>query len=120
MITVEMLKSLGACESELEVFEELFPEGTEVTEELCVRHALDFEWCWCSENLLSPAGFRKYNEVIEEAREEFYAVVNPSRQNYEINPNEYNRTKYFRILSQEAVKLEIAKARAFAKTYVEQ
>lgn len=52
-ITSEMLMMLGACDEQTDRFTEAFPFGVpEVTEELCVRHADDFEWCWAVGELL--------------------------------------------------------------------
>src|ERR1039457_2849239 len=59
-ITVASLKHLGACEHELNRFRELFPNGTEVTVELCVKHAADFSWDWAADNLLSSTGRAVY------------------------------------------------------------
>ena len=51
-ITARLLKFKGACKEQVEKFKELFPDGVEVTESLCVIHAQDFNWDWAAYNLL--------------------------------------------------------------------
>jgi hypothetical protein len=60
MITYDTLRTAGACQEQRELFRQLFPKGTEVTEELCVRHAQDFDWEWAAENLLDYAAWKAY------------------------------------------------------------
>ena len=63
-ITHALLKRLGACENESNKFRELFPNGTEVTVELCVKHAADFSWDWAVDNLMSSKGRAAFNRDI--------------------------------------------------------
>lgn len=55
MITYDLLLTEGACYEERAAFDELFPEGVEVTEELVVRHAQVFDWEWAIKHLLDDS-----------------------------------------------------------------
>lgn len=46
-ITTKLLKKYNACKDQAELFVSLFPEGTEVTEEACLKAlegGINFEW----------------------------------------------------------------------------
>jgi hypothetical protein len=74
-ITARMLKAKGACASQVEKFKELFPFGSaEVTIDLCVKHAADFDWIWAAENLLNSAAKAEYERVRAEAWAEYQRV----------------------------------------------
>ena len=51
-VTAELLRAKDACEDQVNMFESLFPEGVEITQELCVKHAGDFDWNWAAKNFL--------------------------------------------------------------------
>lgn len=53
-ITYKDLLDRRACIVQREKFRELFPNGVEITPELCRAHAQDFDWCWAAMRLLSP------------------------------------------------------------------
>ena len=58
----------GACSSQVETFQELFPNGGVVpTLELCLRHAGTFAWNWAAEKLLSPRGYFAYKAATAQA-----------------------------------------------------
>ena len=63
-ITYELLCAFGACKSQADTFKTLFPNGVEVTEELCREHAHTFVWRWAVRNLLT----REARELFEETR----------------------------------------------------
>ena len=66
-ITARMLQAKSACSDQVEKFKELFPEGIEVTEALCVQHAQVFDWSWSAENLLTPEAWKVYCETTTPA-----------------------------------------------------
>jgi hypothetical protein len=68
-ITSELLREKQACTEQIKLFSSLFPMGTEVTEELCVRHAKDFNWDWATASLLPPSAREAYNEAVRLAYE---------------------------------------------------
>ena len=65
-ITLETLCQHGACEYACQTFKGLFGTETIVTEELCVKHAQDFDWVWAG-RLLSENKRKTYNETTEPA-----------------------------------------------------
>lgn len=53
-VTYDDLNVIGACGDGLRKFRKHFPETSVViTEELCVKHARDFDWHWAATELLS-------------------------------------------------------------------
>lgn len=52
-ITTLQLGDKLACKEQIERFEDLFGEEVEVTLELCIKHATDFDWWWAAAHLLS-------------------------------------------------------------------
>ena len=70
-LTVETLKSKKACQPQIDLFRSLFGDSVEVTEELCVKHAQDFNWDWAADTLLS-----------ESAREDYYKATGPALKVY--------------------------------------
>ena len=61
-ITAALLQEKDACEIQVRRFEDLFPNGAEITSELCVKHARDFDWSWAAKNLLSPDKYADYKD----------------------------------------------------------
>ena len=59
-ITADALRAKDACEAQVCRFEDLFPNGVEITSELCVQHACSFDWNWAAENLLPPGKYADY------------------------------------------------------------
>ena len=53
-ITKHLLQSKGACASQVALFAETFPHGTEITEAVCLAVADKFDWNWAAQNLLPP------------------------------------------------------------------
>jgi hypothetical protein len=66
-ITLKSLQRLHACKPQVALFQELFGESVEVTEELCVKHARDFDWCWAAEHLLTKTQQGVYDEATAPA-----------------------------------------------------
>ena len=51
-LTTEMLMAQGACLMQVNKFRRLFGGSTEITVELCLKHAQAFDWEWAIDNLL--------------------------------------------------------------------
>ena len=81
-ITTRMLQAKRACSPQLTKFTELFPEGTEITETLCVQHASVFQWAWAAENLLSAPARAEYDKVRASAWAEYDKVCASTRAEY--------------------------------------
>ena len=63
-ITKKLLKSLKACDEQVELFNKTFPSGTEITKEACLTAAsvgIDFDWA-CN-NLLNCDQRKAYEEA---------------------------------------------------------
>ena len=71
-ITLSQLKSLNACKSQVDKFSELFGESVDVTPELCVSHAQDFDWGWAAKNLLTDSAWAEYKRVTARAFGELF------------------------------------------------
>ena len=59
-ITAAELRAKHACEVQVRQFEALFPNGVEITSELCVQHACSFDWSWAAKNFLPPGKYADY------------------------------------------------------------
>lgn len=69
VVTVDLLRALGACGDQVEEFADLFGDSAVVTEEACAAHAHVFDWVWACEKLLTYEGRREicpgYADVTE-------------------------------------------------------
>lgn len=82
-VTLEDLVNRGACHNYRVKFRELFGEEVEVTVELCVKHAQDFNWNWARDNLLGWGKPRDDFDAIEDpAYQEMTAVTEPAYKEY--------------------------------------
>ena len=61
-VTADLLRAKYACASQVRLFEALFPGGTEITQELCAKHARSFDWGWAAKNLLPEKQWEDYVE----------------------------------------------------------
>ena len=85
-VTKRLLQRKGACSNQVAEFARLFPKGVEITQALCIEHAVVFDWNWAAENLLSAAAWDEYVRVRAPARVEYNRVTAPAQA-------EYNRIK---------------------------
>jgi hypothetical protein len=72
IITLQQLEN--ACIEQRNLFRILFGESVEVTEELSIYHADEFDWNWAADNLLSPKAQSKYYATMDKAFNEIYYV----------------------------------------------
>ena len=73
-ITKRLLQIKGACASQVALFAETFPHGTEITEAVCLAVADKFDWDWAAQNLLSPESYAEYERVRAQADAEYQRV----------------------------------------------
>lgn len=78
-MTSDLLEELGSCGDYVHRFQRLFPidqypDGVEVNEDVCSRHAVNFPWDWAVEVMLSNAGYSVYQEQINALNREFTAL----------------------------------------------
>ena len=62
-ITIQQLINKDACQSQVDKFRELFGESVDVTPELCLSVASEFDWDWAARNFLSAAALKLYKET---------------------------------------------------------
>jgi hypothetical protein len=77
-ITKRLLQSKGACASQVALFAETFPHGTEITEAVCLAVADKFDWNWAAQNLLPPKSDAEYQRVRAQAYAEYQRVCAPA------------------------------------------
>ena len=82
-ITGRLLKSKGACADQVAKFAELFPNGVEPTEALCLAHAQVFDWRWASDNLLSASAWKAYGEAHASAKKAYDEAIAPAEKAYD-------------------------------------
>ena len=68
ILTLKTLKRKGACIDQLELFEATFGKSAEVTVELAVKHASQFNFGWAACNLLTAAALAEYEKARAAAR----------------------------------------------------
>ena len=109
----ELLEAKCACEDQLNLFNELFPKGVELTRELILEHARKFDWDWYAKNLLSDQGFKTYWLATKPSQEAYIIATKPAREAYypDIGPA---REAYKLATKQAREALNIARATAFA------
>ena len=66
-ITYKLLKSKGACHSQREMFKKHFPDGVQVTLELCQKYYKTFDFDWAAKNLLSYSAYKEYEKIRAKA-----------------------------------------------------
>lgn len=82
-ITLEDLVNRGACHNYRVKFRDLFGEEVEVTVELCVKYAQDFDWNWARDNLLGWGKPRDDFDALEgPAYQEMTDVTDPAYKEY--------------------------------------
>ncbi len=69
-LTLITLKTNNACNEQVELFQKLFGDSVEITPELCIKHANDFDFTWAANNLLSKSSLYKYRNI----RDTEYAI----------------------------------------------
>ena len=63
-----------ACSAQVKTFKALFGGSVEVTPELCLKMAAEFDWNWAAENLLTAAALAEYDKATAATRAEYYKV----------------------------------------------
>ncbi len=93
ILTLETLKLMNACYGQALLFQELFGDSVEITPELCIKHANDFDYNWAARNLLSKTGYDKYliekNAAWDKYRSEKNAAWDKFRATGHATSNKY-------------------------------
>ena len=81
-ITVDMLRKVAACTSQIQLFEQLFPEGVTPTVALCVEHASKFDWDCASRKFLLAPAWAQYEAATAPAWAQYAAATAPAWARY--------------------------------------
>lgn len=75
VITLATLKQAGACATQRELFNELFPNGSPSTKRAALaaarRYADQFDWDWAARTLLSTSAQQTYESAHTPARQAY-------------------------------------------------
>lgn len=79
MMTVDLLQALGSCGGYVDTFRHRFPEsnypdGVEITPEVCVANADGFDWSWAAEVMLTPPSYRQWRDRVSPDGDEARAL----------------------------------------------
>lgn len=66
-ITYQMLLDKNACTVQSYKFLKTFPDGVEVTEELCLKYSQDFDFEWAAQAFLPYSQWSKFMRIVNEA-----------------------------------------------------
>src|SRR6266567_6327819 len=66
-ITLDMLKTAGACARQAKLFKKTFGQEVEVTVPLAKQYSQAFDWNWAAGHFLSPAARAAYLEATAPA-----------------------------------------------------
>lgn len=74
-LTRATLQELGSCGPYVRTFssafpQETYPDGIEITEEVCAQYYRDFDWSWAEGRLLDGAGRQLYTTLVRSRSEE--------------------------------------------------
>lgn len=62
-ITYQILEAKGACQEQVILFKEAFPNGAPLTIEAALSVADKFNWGWAASKFLSEKGLKAYKEA---------------------------------------------------------
>jgi hypothetical protein len=94
-INAQLLKKLGACLGQIEIFEIIFGDSdAPLSVKTAVKHAHDFDWNWSACNLLTEENretymkaratlLKTYDETIAPLCENYHKAVAPMQKTYE-------------------------------------
>lgn len=77
-ITKELLLERHACNEQVEKFNTFFPDGVELTEEVCLKYCHEFNVVWCAWALLSDENNSKFCALIRPSHEKFLIDTEPA------------------------------------------
>ena len=117
-ITVDMLRKVAACTSQIQLFEQLFPEGVTPTVALCVEHASKFDWDFAGKFLLAPA-LAQYEAATAPAWAQYKAATAPAWAQYEA-AKAPAWAQYEAAKAQAWAQYKAAKAQAWAEQWITQ
>jgi hypothetical protein len=115
-LTLETLLKRGACADQRQRFADTFGKSVDVTPELCMSVADQFDWSWAVRCLLSPEARAEHERVCAPARAEYGRVRDSAQAEYErvrdLAWAEYERVRDLAWAEYERVRAEYERVRA--------
>lgn len=71
-ITLALLQAKGACQAEMDVFQELYPDGVIPTPDECEKAQFRLSLFWAAENLLNKKQRAKYRTRLNRAARDYH------------------------------------------------
>ena len=112
IITLRQIDAKGACQDQRDKFKEIFGSQVEVTLDLCIKHAQDFDFNWAANHLLSSTARAEYARVRAPAWAEYERVTASAEAEYE-RVTAPARAEYARVRAPARAEYERVKASAF-------
>jgi hypothetical protein len=81
-ITVRKLKSLGACTSQVNLFEEIFGQSVELTEAVVKEHGAKFDTNWLASKVLTSTQYADYEAKLAPLDADYQAKLAPLDADY--------------------------------------
>ena len=77
VLTRETVMRGNPCDEYADRFNERFPESVEVTVELAVSQAEDWDWYWAAQKLLTQKGYNTFHNNMRVADREYDVAIQP-------------------------------------------
>lgn len=81
-ITKELLLEKRACTKEFEKFNTIFPDGVELTEEICLKYCLEFHVDWCASVFLPIEKSNEFFALAYKLRAQWFIDTDPAYERY--------------------------------------
>ena len=78
-LTADMLDQADACAFERTRFHQLYPDGVDITVDVCVEAAAEWDWNWAQKHLLNEAGQIEYQKAGQSAWDQYEKAMEPAR-----------------------------------------
>ena len=82
-ITMRQLRSLGACQEQLILFEQTFGSEIEITKKVVIEHGHKFDITWIAENILTSSQLETYEKAKAPLLETYEKAKATLRETYE-------------------------------------
>jgi hypothetical protein len=82
-ITRKLLVRHKACEAQLTLFDQHFPDGIDVTEAGCLAAAQLFQWTWIARRVLQAQAYAEYTRVLAQVGDDYKRATDQACAGYE-------------------------------------
>jgi hypothetical protein len=115
-LTIQQLIDAKACQSQVDLFRDMFGKSVNITQRLCVSVADKFDFGWAAEKLLKPKAWAEYERVFPLAWVEYERVRTSAQAEYE-RVRTSAQAEYERVRAPAWAEYERVCAKQFAKGY---